>query len=324
MTQILLFEKSYQRIKTALNERVPQADVVVWQADGSLLHRGRAVATTEVKPRVAWISGDVLGDETFAAFAATLAKLPSLEWAQSANAGLDHPAYVQLAQSGIEISKSGAQSIAIAEYVLTYALAHRQGLALRGDAQAARRWQARLFDELWHSRWLIIGYGHIGRNVAIRAKAFDCHTTIVRRETTADEFADLVIALEDVRAHLPRADVIVLACPATAATRGMVDESFLNATKETALLINVARGSLLDENVLMKSLDAGRPAHAVLDVFETEPLPCAAALWRHPCITVTAHTSNAGSGTRSRGDELFLSNLERFIAGDTPLDIAAV
>lgn len=324
MTQVLLFEKSHERIKAALVQRVPQAEVVAWHADGSLLHEGRAVGITEIQPRVAWISGDVLGDETFERFASTLAELPSLEWAQTANAGLDHPAYAQLARSGMQFSKSGAQSIAISEYVLGYALAHAQDLDLRRKAQADRRWQPRRFNELWHSRWLIVGYGHIGRNVAKRAKAFDCHTTIVRREATADEFADVVIALDDVRDHLPGADVIVLACPATAATRGLVDESFLEMAKKTAILINVARGSLVDDEALLKSLEAGRPARAVLDVFNTEPLAKSDPFWSHPRITVTAHTSNGGSGTRSRGDELFLSNLERFIAGNEPLDISAV
>jgi len=121
---------------------------------------------------------------------------------------------------------------------------------------------------------------------------------------------------------LPTIDTVVLACPATEITRGLVDAHFLRALKAGALLINIARGSLIDETALLSGLQAGQPGHAVLDVFKKEPLPDDHPFWHHQNVTLTAHTSNAGGGTRGRGDELFLSNIERFVAGKTPLDIS--
>ena len=322
MSQILLFHQAYERIADALRERFdPPIDPVLWDLDGTLIHRGKTVVPVDVQPVAAWFSADLLGGSSLSAIAATVAELPSIRWVQSANAGLDAPAYKALFQRGIRFSKSGAQSIPIAEYVLTYALEHAQDLALRRAAQAGRHWQPHRFSELWHSTWLIVGYGHIGRNVAKRAKAFDAHTVIVRPSLGGDEYADTVIPPEKLYDHLPSADVIVLACPATEATRGLVNQVFLSHVQDSALLINVARGALIDDAALLASLDQGRPARAVLDVFAVEPLPTDHAFWIHPKVTVTAHISNAGSGTRPRGDELFLSNLQRFLAGQPPTDL---
>ena len=321
--QVLMFEKSYLRIADAFASRVPAAEPLLWREDGTVTRAGQHVDLSACAPRASWISSDLFATGKLAAFGEMLTGVETLEWVQTANAGLDHPLYVGLGRNDVLISKSGAQSIPIAEYVLAYALEHVQNLKVRRDAQAQGSWHPHRFRELWHSNWLIIGYGHIGANVAKRAKAFECTTVVARQSATADAYADKVISLSDVHAHLPNADVVVLACPATDATRGLVDMTFLGAMKADSLLVNVARGSLIDESALLASLDAGRPGRAVLDVFTTEPLPGASPLWRHPQVTVTAHISNAGDGTRMRGDELFLSNLERFAAGDRPLDIAA-
>ncbi|MBT6272939.1 MAG: D-2-hydroxyacid dehydrogenase [Chromatiales bacterium] len=321
MVQVLMLEKCHARIAAALSERVPDADVVTWNTDGVLKFRGEVATAGDIEPAVAWASGELLATGKITEYTDVVAALGSVQWLQTAHAGLDHPAYKKMAASGIRFSKSSAQSIPIAEYALAYALDHVQDLGNRRAWQAQSDWKAHQFGELWGATWLIVGYGHIGRNVAKRAKSFDCRTIIVRQSLTRDEFADEVIGLADIHARVPEADFVVLACPATEETRGVVDAAFLSAMKPEALLINVARGSLIDETALLASLDAGIPAKAVLDVFETEPLPKDSELWRHPRVIVTAHTSNAGSGTRGRGDELFLSNLERFMAGEEPSDL---
>ncbi|MEM7405517.1 MAG: D-2-hydroxyacid dehydrogenase [Pseudomonadota bacterium] len=320
--QVLCHYKAADRIETAVRARFDTAvQLVRWNPETGLELDGAPVEPGAIQPRVAWFSGDALGGETQHAISSLVAGLPSIEWVQSANAGLDHPGYAPLVERGIRFSKSSAQSIPIAEYVLAYALEHVQDLKTRRDAQAAGEWRAHRFGELWRSTWLIVGYGHIGRNVAKRAKAFDCHTIVARHSPRADEFTDEAIGQEQILSRLPEADFIVLACPATAATEGMVNAAFIEACRDTAVLINVARGALVDEQALLAGLDRGQPARAVLDVFATEPLPSDSPMWQHPRVTVTAHTSNAGSGTRPRGDTLFLTNLERFLAGQEPTDV---
>lgn len=319
---VLLFEKSLTRIAAALAERCPSVRPVCWHADGRLTVDGSPVTPEDISPVAGWLSGDVLRARLLEEYSEALVAAGPVQWAQSVNAGLDHPVYPKLSRAGVRLSKSGAQSIPIAEYVLAYALHHAQNISLREQAERAGEWKPHRFAELWHSNFLIVGYGHIGRNVARRAKAFDADVTVVRRGPEAD-YADRVIGQDALPDHLGLADVVVLACPATDRTRGMVNAGFLARMKPGSLLVNVARGSLVDEAALVSALDEGRPGRAVLDVFETEPLPGESPLWSHDAVTVTAHISNAGSGTPSRGDELFISNLERFLADGNPVDEVA-
>ena len=122
-------------------------------------------------------------------------------------------------------------------------------------------------------------------------------------------------ALGDV---LPDADVVVLARPAPAVGEGpVVDGAFCAAMRPGSLLVNVARGSLVDDDALLAALDRGVPEHAVLDVFTTEPLPADHPYWVHPRVTVTPHTANGGFGRYRRAAELFAANLRRYAAPTT-------
>ncbi|MGI9336880.1 MAG: D-2-hydroxyacid dehydrogenase [Gammaproteobacteria bacterium] len=319
-TQVLIVEKSYDRVATGLRDRVPGVDVVCWRPERNFTRDAKAVDCAEVAPAAAWIGADVFSGGHLADYGEVLLGFESLQWVQSANAGLDAGLYQALARRGVRLTKSGAQSIPIAEYVLAYALERFQDLDVRRAAQAEAAWKPHRFRELWHATWLIIGYGHIGRGVARRAKAFDSRVIAIRASGASHEYADEVATLASLRELLPRANVVVLACPATDETRGLANASFFERLGPDTLFINVARGSLVDEAALLGGLARERPSHAVLDVFQTEPLPASSPLWNHPRVTVTAHTSNAGSGTRIRGDELFLSNLERFVAGQALID----
>jgi phosphoglycerate dehydrogenase-like enzyme len=162
----------------------------------------------------------------------------------------------------------------------------------------------------------VIGLGAIGSAVAERARAFGCTVIGVRRNPAGTEPVDEMIAPDRLTAALPRADVVVLTLPATEQTRNLVDDDFLGAMRADAVLVNVARGSVVDEAALLRALDAGRPDFAVLDVVGEEPLPPDSPLWSHSKIVITPHTSSGGHGRFARGADLFAENLRRYRAGE--------
>jgi phosphoglycerate dehydrogenase-like enzyme len=151
--------------------------------------------------------------------------------------------------------------------------------------------------------------------VAERARAFGATVIGVRRSVTGDEPVDELWQPGDLSEPLGRSDVVVICAPATPETESLVGDRFLAAMREDAVLVNVARGALLDEAALLRSLDRGRPGHAVLDVFATEPLPAESPLWSHPKVTVTPHNAAGAVSRHDRQVELFLDNLHRYLTG---------
>ena len=168
-----------------------------------------------------------------------------------------------------------------------------------------------------------MGAGAIGTEIARRAKAFGAHLTVVRHSDRPAEMADATITLAGLPQVLPESDVVVLACALNDETRDMADDAFFAALKPGAILINIGRGGLVDEDALRRGLDAGRPGYAVLDVFQVEPLPAESWMWDHPKVRISAHTSNSGQGTSLRGDQLFVDNLQRFLAGEPLINEAS-
>jgi phosphoglycerate dehydrogenase-like enzyme len=144
----------------------------------------------------------------------------------------------------------------------------------------------------------------------------------VRRQSDDRGLADAVIPLADITRVLPQTDVVVLACALNDQTRYLANDAFFGALKKGAILINIGRGALVDAEALKRGLDRDQPGHAVLDVFEQEPLPVDNWMWSHPKIRISAHTSPFGSGTPRRGDELFLENLKRYLKGEALLNEA--
>jgi len=313
--KVLLHSGALQRVESSFKGMNLGLELYVVQADGTISFNGATVAQEAVKPEVVWASLDTFVGNQYAVFFGVAMSAPSVKWVQTFNAGIEAPVFRDIVRKGIRLTNSKAQAVAMAEYVMGQVAAEWYPIAQYRTAQAAREWRRVGFRELSQSHWLVIGYGNIGREVAVRAKAFGARVTGVRRSAKADGLADEVTVLADVPRLLPDADVVVLACALNEETRDLVRPAFLERMKAGSILVNVGRGGLVDEAALIAALDRGTPAVAILDVFQKEPLPAGSPLWAHKSVRVTAHTSATGSGTVARGDRQFLDNLALYAAG---------
>jgi phosphoglycerate dehydrogenase-like enzyme len=317
-TRVLVSDTVFRRLQPRFGALASQLECLVMDDDGVIRLDGREMPAAEANPECGLISHDVFFNHKH--YLAALMHSTQLKWVQSAGAGVDHPMFVMLAEKGVRLTTNHSQAVGIAEYVMGGVLSHFQAREAQAAYQAARRWNKRYAREISGTRWLIIGFGAIGQAVAQRAKAFDAHVTGVRRQIEQSPFADEMATPDQLFDHLGGSDVVVLCLPHTPKTINLVDAEFLAAMKAESMLVNVGRGSLIDEDALLAALDAGKPEHALLDVFRVEPLPPKSRFWSHPRVTVTAHTSALSSGLQARTDKLFLDNLARYLARQTVLN----
>ncbi len=282
----------------------------------TLADYGTLIGPSDAEPEVAWLSSDFFFGGLLDRFFEIVEGAPGFRWLQSAAAGVDLEAYDRLMGRGVRLCNAHLTAIPIAEYVLRAVLDVFQEAGRWRVARDAGRWEHHNFAEVWRSRWLIVGLGAIGAEVARRARAFEAHVTGVRRNPTGNEPVDSMISPSEVIEALPDADVVVLAAPATPQTEGLADDRFFAAMKPGAVLVNVARGKLVDDEALLEALDDGDLGVAILDVFNTEPLESGHRFWTHPKVVMTPHSSGGGLGRWERGAELFCNNLRRLLAGE--------
>lgn len=313
---VAMYDKSYEHIGARLDALGLDIEVLTFGKDGQFQVDGAAVSPAEIDVDYLWLSTHLNADNAQkTAFDLALA-CKSVGVMQTFNAGLDNPVYKKISDKGVRICNSSAQAVAIAEYTMAHVLSLLHPIDTQRDQQARKEWKMAPFREIWRTNWLIIGYGPIGQALAKRVKAFEANTTVVRRSPATSDVVDRAGTMADLEEYLPDADVIVLACPLNDETRGFANADFFASVKPGAILVNIARGKLIDDGAMIAALDDGRVSHAVLDVFHTEPLPEDDPLWSHPKVRLTPHTSFAGSGGRTRWDELFLDNVSRFVKGE--------
>jgi phosphoglycerate dehydrogenase-like enzyme len=320
--QILMTKAASERVGARLAALAPQAQIVAAVSADTYERAGQPIAVEAINPEVVWLSLDSYASGTLGQLFGRLMKTEAPRWTQIMAAGIDNPMFKSIMEKGVRISKSSAQATPIAEYVVAHALSLQVPIPAQAALQARHEWKHTPYRELAHTRWLMIGFGNIGHEIAKRIKPFGVDLTVLRRHPAPDALADRVIGMAELPDALPQADVIVLACALNDETRDLCDAAFFKAVKPGAVLINIGRGGLVDEDALKAGLDRDQPAHAVLDVFQTEPLPADSWFWDHPKVRVSAHTSNSGDGNLGRGDDLFLENLRRYLAGEPLLNEA--
>jgi len=322
VTRLLIYAPSHDAIAAEIAARAPGLDILALDDAGVITLRGEPLATEDVRADIAWLDQGLFQSKATGAFLRAMFASPDLTWVQSAAAGFDNPLFKSIVAKGVRLSTSHGQAVGMADYVLWGVLdAFQNGLDRRAD-QLAHVWKPRPFREINGSHWLIVGFGAIGQAVATRARGFGAVITAVRRDQSPHPLADRIAAQSDLPALAPEADVVVLSLPLSLATRHLADAAFFTAMKLGSVLVNVGRGGLVDETALLAALDSGTPAHAVLDVFETEPLPADSPLWDHPQVRLTPHSSGMTGAQNGRNATLFLDNLRRFVAGQPLLNLA--
>jgi len=277
----------------------------------------RLVETDCARTDIAFFSSDV-NPYHARQFFSTVRKAPNLGWLHVFNAGVDHPIFDEMLARGVRLTtSSGTTTEPIAQTAITGLLMLARNFPRWLAAQRNHVWDpmrgADSPRELSGQTALIIGMGSIGTEIARLAKALGLTVIGVRRSPLRD--TDQVDELHPPAALpdlLPRADWLILACPLTAETRGMIGAPQLAALPQGARVINVARGEIIDETALIAALRDDRLEGAYLDVFAKEPLPADSPLWNMAKVLITPHNSAASRGNDHRVLELFLDNLARW------------
>ncbi len=321
--QILMTKAAAERVRGRMATVAPHVQIVTAVSADTYELAGSPIKVEDINPEVVWLSLDSYASGTLGQLFGRLMKTEAPRWTQIMAAGIDNPMFRSIMEKGVRISKSSAQATPIAEYVVAHALSLQVPIATQAGLQAKHEWKNTPYRELAHTHWMMVGFGNIGHEIAKRIRPFGIDLTVVRRRPApGGDLADRVIGMSALAEVLPQADVVVLACALNDETRNMCDEAFFRAMKPGAILINIGRGGLIDEDALRAGLERDQPAHAVLDVFQTEPLPQGSWFWDHPKVRVSAHTSNSGDGNLGRGDDLFLENLRRYLAKEPLLNEA--
>lgn len=266
------------------------------------------------------ISARMSGDE--------VAVAKKLKWVQSTAVGVEWLKPLLDSSDVMITNVRGVHSDTIAEHAIALVLALRRRLHVAAARQATRTWSQTELQEvrnppLSESRVVVVGLGAIGSRVAILARGLGMRVTGVRRrpDQPVPEGVDHVTGPEGLKAALASADAVVLAAPKTPETRVMIGAEELAAMRPSAVLVNVARGRLLDDAALVDALERGVIAGAGLDAFTREPLPDADPLWRLPNVLITPHTAPFGGDYWEAAIDFFLQNMARFRRGEPLLNV---
>jgi phosphoglycerate dehydrogenase-like enzyme len=252
-----------------------------------------------------------------------LACTPRLRWIHTSAAGLDHLVSPALAGSSAILTNSrGIYGDALAEYVLGAVLYFIKDLPRLRDAQTRRAWEPFESERLAGKTMAIVGYGDIGRAIAVRARAFQVNVVAYRRrpELAAGD-PHVTRVARDLHDAVADADFVVLAAPLTPETERMFGAEAIGWMPPRAVFINVGRGRLVDEPALVAALQRGALRGAALDVFETEPLPPEHPLWTLPNVLLSPHAADRVTGWLDQTMQLFVDNLARFLTSEPLLNI---
>ena len=275
---------------------VPGVEVVVWDGheeppDGL----DRVSVVVPPYPSASWT-------------AAQFARLPAVAVLQVLSAGYE--VWLPIAPPGVTICNGrGVHGSSTAELAVTGLLMHWHAMPALADQQRAQRWEPVQAETAWGRRVVVVGAGDIGSTVAAALQLFGARTTLCGRTAR-----DGVAPVTDLAELCAGADALVLAVPLDDSTRGLVDAALLARLADGAVVVNVARGPVVDTAALLAELQSGR-LRAVLDVTDPEPLPAGHPLWSAPGLVLTPHVGGGAVGWRDRAGQLVADQARRWLEG---------
>jgi len=306
------FAHSAYRLAERFAPRLPEvAHFQTWTREETEQHLGEA--------DVLVVSG--FWDNAF------LEKASRLKFIQVCAAGYDQFDQAAMRMRGIRLANSaGVNANAVSEHAIALLLGLTRQLHVARDNQTARQWRgmisdiAKREDELPGKTMLIYGTGRIGSRIGRLAKAFGMNVIGIKRDVSRPvEGIEELHGPDTFLSLLPRSDVVVLACPLTDETRGLMNASAFDAMRPSTYLINVARGGCVDQGDLIEALDAKKIAGAGIDVTEPEPLPQDSPLWDFDNVILTPHTAGETRQYEENVLDALVDNIARLQRGERDL-----
>lgn len=283
----------------------------------------RFVDTEEGDADWAFVSRDVTGLSTkheilphTQRFYDAMAHSPALRWVHVHSAGADRDSYLKLQARGVSLTTSpGTNSAIVAQSAVAALLSLARHFPLLREAQTRHQWQPLLHTglpaDLEGQTVTLVGWGAVGQTLARYLEVFGLRLHVVRHRPTASDCTWPMSSYAQIDEALPPTDWLVLACPLSEQTHGLMDARRLRLMPRGARVINVARGAVINEAALIEALRDGHVAGAYLDVFEQEPLPPESPLWDLPNTWVTPHSAGFSAGNEARVERVFLDQLAR-------------
>jgi len=249
------------------------------------------------------------------------AMAPKVRWVHSRSAGLDSLLFPELVESPVPLTNgTGVFSLSLGEFALGAILYFAKDFRRMVRNQMAGRWEQFDITEISGQTVGIVGYGDIGRAVATRVRAMGMRVLAVKRHGpplyNVDPLVDQIYSPEHRVEMISRCDYIVASAPLTPETRGMIGEAEFAAMKPSAVVINIGRGPVIDEDAMLKALTAGRIKGAGLDVFTHEPLPEGHPFYRLENVLLSPHCADHTADWLEQAMRFFLENFERFRKGE--------
>ena len=242
---------------------------------------------------------------------------PSLRWVQLCSTGFSDNITPEIVSGDVALTNApGIHTIPIAESVIAAMLDHAKRLKQRRIDQGDHVWGNVKLTELYGSTVLLLGLGNIGRKVAKLCKSFEMRVIGTKRRMEEVENVDLVFPPDELKRYLREADYVVIAAPLTPLTENMIGPEEFEAMKDSAYLINVGRGRIVDEAAMVEALGAGSIGGAYLDCHVEEPLPSDHPLWDMENVLVIPHDSHSSPFIGDRIVNIFCENLRRYLEGD--------